>query len=252
LRPARNGNAATVALFAAAHVPGRMAEVYGGRINGAIEIVAMDSATGRVYFRSGERPGAVPFSAVMDRRTTRDPHSAPTESADTWLNCDLRAYLELPSQAATYVVLLWLDELTSRVQVIDVPGAAASDAVRAVPASRVDVQWLDRTAKQPSGGGIALRTLSDRGTKIEAELDTSALRRSSALALLAIDYRTRACRSATLASPSSGKAGFVFDPAVLWRVANGKRGDAVLLAAIAGTSVSNILRLQGMVLRDER
>jgi hypothetical protein len=241
LRQARHGNNPAVALFAAARAPARLVQVYGGRLNAAIQIVAVDTATGRVYSRPGERAGAAPLSEVMDRATPSF-GAATVQSADTWLNCDLREHLGLPAVGADYTIFVWLDEMTSPARSTTLPAVSGSRSgpTPLAPSSMPGVEWLARTTEAPLPGSVALRS---SGSNIEGAFDPSLLRGAGAVSLVALGYRNRNVRSAVIHTPSASATRFRADVAPLG-VVNGRRGDAVFVVAVAGASVSNVLRLE--------
>jgi len=116
----------TLAMFAAGLLPGRYAQVYGGRTQGAVEVVAIGSGSGRVYHHRAERNDAVPLPLVMTPQPPpADPEEAEVESIDAYFGVDLRAHLSLPAEAAAYTVFVWLDEMTSGALRVAVPGGQA-------------------------------------------------------------------------------------------------------------------------------
>ncbi len=126
LVPATSPRGSTTALLAAARLPGRFAEIYGGRIEGAVNIVAIDLRTGAVYHNHAERGGTVPLASVMDPDPRPAPGVARFEQIDSYFNVDLRAQLRLPEHGAKYAVFLWLDDMVSPVRVAKLPGPPPS------------------------------------------------------------------------------------------------------------------------------
>jgi len=188
LRPARSAGGPTVALLGAARLAGRYGEVYGGRIHGAIQIVAVDAGSGVVYHNHAERADAVPLAAVMNPAPQRPAGGvAAIQEMETYFNVDLREQLGLPAHQARYAVFLWLDELTSPVQLVDWPDAS----------SGVTNFRKTEGTRKAAGSGIVLRLASARqgspgeirvyGAVSPALLSTPAL----SLTILALDYRSR-------------------------------------------------------------
>lgn len=200
LQPARSAGGPTVALFGAARLPGRYGEVYGGRIHGAIQIVAVDAGGGVVYHNHAERADAVPLAAVMNPAPQPPAGGvAAIQEMETYFNVDLREQLGLPAHLARYAVFLWLDELTSPVQLVDLAGPAPEAAARQAPdvsSAAIDFRKTEWTPKA-AGSGIVLRLASARqgspgeirvyGVMSPALLSTSPL----SLTVLALDYRSR-------------------------------------------------------------
>ena len=123
LRPATAAEGPTLALLAAARLPGPIAETYGARAEGATQIVAVDSATGAVFSRPAEREGSAPLSAIGSRPKASQAGGATVDSIEVWFNADLRSHLDLPPEAKTYSVFLWLDEMTSPLHLADLPAS---------------------------------------------------------------------------------------------------------------------------------
>ena len=116
----------TLALFAAGLLPGRYAQIYGGRATGAVEILAIDASTGRLHHHRAERNDAVPLPLVMTPQPPPpDPEEAEIESIDAYFAVDVRTQLALPAEGAAYTIFLWLDEMTSGALRVAVPGGQA-------------------------------------------------------------------------------------------------------------------------------
>lgn len=201
----------TVALFAAAKVAGRMADVYGGRAAGAIEIVAVDLSTGEIFHNRGERGHAAPISAVMHPDPSPPkPGAARIDSIEIYFAIDLRAHLNLPSRSAFYSVFLWLDEMTSVVQTVQVPGSVENNAGNAGPSNAV--RFVPVTGK-PAGppNGIILQESAGlfRGEIGAVALSKPAPSGRKYLALFALDYRSREFASLS-AEVNPGSPGVAF------------------------------------------
>jgi hypothetical protein len=225
LRPARNAGAPTVALLAAARLPGRYAGMYGGRINGAIQIVAIELDTGRVYHAPAERPGAVPLALVMDpdRRPRRG--EAAVEDIETHFNADLCAHLSLPPNQATYAVFLWLDELTSPVRLAQLPGPQGQVAPPPKAADARIVLTLAAPTTQPG----RIRIQGAAGPAV--------------LTVLALDYRSRALKWRSVPLPKralqSGES--ALDLALNGLLAAPGSPQRTFVVANAGQALSNVL-----------
>lgn len=217
---ARRGGSLTAALFGAARVPGRHARVYGGRIHGAIQIVAVEWNTGHVYHAPAERPGAAPLAAVMKDPDQTPPGEAAVEGIQSHFNVDLRAHLGLPEVAANYAVFLWLDEMTSPVRLAQVPPPQG----RAVAAPR----------RTPASIMVSSAGARPGWLKIQAGAGLPAL------SLLAMGYRSRELQWRRVRVPSvAGPGGFQLDISDLLGPAGAE--SKVLVVACGGGTVSNVL-----------
>jgi hypothetical protein len=197
--PATNqGGQASVALFAAARVAGRYADVFGGRLPGAIQIVAVEAERGVVYSRNGERGKPAPLPLVMNFDPQPTPRGvAPVESAEVYFAVDLCAHLGLPANRATYTVFLWLDEMASAPRLVDVPGAQARPPT---PPAWPFVLARDPDSPRPAEG---LPALKEQGSRMVGLA-------SGRFSLLGLDFRSRAVE---WVSASGGAAvSFSFDP----------------------------------------
>ncbi len=120
--PATRKDKATLALLGAFRLPGRYAQMYGGRIPGALQIVAINVKTGATHFNHAERAHGVPISAVMiPDPPPPNPGEAQRVAVEGLFNVDLCDQLGLPPEAADYLVFVWLDEVLSKTRVVTVP-----------------------------------------------------------------------------------------------------------------------------------
>jgi hypothetical protein len=210
LVPATGPRGATVALLAAARLPGRFAEIYGGRIEGAATIVAIDLRTGAVQINQAEAGGVVPLASVMNPDPKPQPGVAAFEQIDSYFNIDLRTQLRLPPDAARYAVFIWLDDIVSPVRVAKLPGPAPQAGAEKAPAGTPPGIHFGQTPRTPDpAGGIALRSADSR---VYAAIAPAA--RQGKLNVLALDFRTRAIARAGFVLPKR-EAAFDFDPAAL-------------------------------------
>lgn len=192
----------TVALFAAGLLPGRYADIYGGRIPGALEIVAIDNETGEVYHNEGQRGHAAPISAVMNPAPKPPkPGEATVDSMEVHFAIDLRAHLRLPNWAARYSVFLWLDEMTSKVRQAELPGPSQDNARPSASSAAI--------VCKPAVGTPTVAPkeimLRESGGRFDGEIGGELLMQSPArkfLSLLALDYRSRACNGRSFELPA--------------------------------------------------
>lgn len=172
----------SASLFASGRVSGRYVDIYGGRLPGAIQIVAVDVETGAAYSRSGEYGTPVPLPAAMDPVPQPPrPGVARAISAEVYFAVDLMSHLNLPRRRATYTVFLWLDEMTSQPQLVEI-GAEAGDAV--------PPPWPAALSRDADSGAVSSPQLQNWGS-----LATGAA--AGAFALLGLDFRSRQVKAIT-------------------------------------------------------
>lgn len=239
LVPAHSHDSRTLALLGAARLPGRFADIYGGRVAGAIQIVAIAAATGRVYHATAEEAGPEPVAAVMDPDPAPPPKGiARTESMQVWFNADLRGQLGLPPESGAYSVFLWLDDIASQPARAMMPGPIAATAAPRSFDHPAGVNWTTPISPaRPTGISLS----SAPGGRIRGELSPAILKSARFLNLLVLDYRTRAFTARTIAAPQSFGGAFEVDIDSLAGAAPaaGKR----FVIAAAGGVMSNVLTL---------
>lgn len=213
----------TVALFAAGRLPRRHAGIYGGRIQTAIEIIAIDSRTGHVYHNRADRDDNVPLPLVMKPEPAPpEPGEAEIVAIDAYFAVDLRAHLLLPPEAATYTVFLWLDEFTSGALATPVPGTqpVPSPPPAALPLPVVRFRRSGETPQRPPGGLLLRR--GSGGPLVYGAADPALLSPPPAegakdyLTILGLAFRSRAVHWCSVPVPESARAGgdlaFEFHP----------------------------------------
>jgi hypothetical protein len=241
LVPARSPLGATVALLGAARLPGRFADIYGGRIEGAVNIVAIDLRTGAVYHNHAEPAGVVPLASVMDPDPKPAPGVARFEQMDSYFNVDLRAQLRLPPHGARYAVFVWLDDMVSPVRVAKLPGPAQRERGEKRAGAPAEIHF-GRTAQTPgAAGGIAL---SGAGSRVYAAVAPRALQNN--VNVLALDFRTRAIGRLGFALPNREGA-FDFDVASLTGAASAPPGPRKTFVLVSiGEVLSPVLVVDGI------
>jgi hypothetical protein len=209
VRPAHSqAGVPTVALFAAGLFPGSYAQIYGGRTQCAVKIVAIHSRSGRVYHNNAERDDAVPLAVVMKPQPPPlEEEEAEIESIDAYFAVDLRAQLALPAEAAAYSVFLWLDEVTSAARIVPLPGPEAAAPARPAGPAHPAFQFR-RTSSTPQAAGaeIALRRPSGE-SRVYGAAGPALLGPAAAdgaadhLTILALDFRSRTLKWHSFAVP---------------------------------------------------
>jgi len=198
----------TVALFTSCRTPGRYADIYGGRQRGALRIIAIDRERGSVFENSAEAGHVDPVSQAMDPDPKPDgPGNATVSSSEFYFSVDLKAHLGLPDFAARYAVFLWLDQMTSAVLPVEMPGPAGPAVT-----SKVQKTPLERVPSEPEDLGVALPALRRCDAKARGVIAGG----SGPFLLLGLDYRSRQMRTlrGNAAGPSgTGFEAFEFDPA---------------------------------------
>jgi hypothetical protein len=194
--PARSGDgAASASLFAAARVPGRFVDIYGGRLAGAIQIVAVDVETGAAYSRNGERGKPVPLPLAMNPAPQPPPPGvARSVSAEIYFAVDLASQLSLPRRRATYTIFLWLDEMTSQPQLVE---AGAENGAVVTPT------WPEVLSRDADAPGLP------PSPQLE-NLDWLGLGSASgAFAMLGLDFRSREVKSVAAAGGEGARFTFL-------------------------------------------
>lgn len=241
LVPGRAEESTTLALLGAARLPARYVDIYGGRIPGAVEVIAIDVDTGKSYHAAAESVDAVPLRDVMNPYPGPPPKGvARVQDAEDWFNVDLRAQLGLPSRAGVYNVFLWLDDLTSRVVGASVPGKASSSLEAHTSPESVVVHWAPPSEKV-SGHGISLTFGADR--RLYGVASRGALTGARFLTLFALNYRSRELAARSVVLPRDFAGGFDLDPKSLSGELAAGEGKVFLLAEIGGV-LSNVLALK--------
>jgi hypothetical protein len=134
-----------------------------------------------------------------------DSDAAEVIAVESYFGVDLRHHLGLPPTAATYTVFVWLDEIVSELQTVQIPRGAgeprASKAVLHAPVefrppfpATSDLPLLEQRA----GRGFGIVPFNDGGK----------------LVLLAFDFRSRELAAMSIALPArqgAGAVGFEFD-----------------------------------------
>lgn len=152
---ARRDDKPTMALLGAYRLPGRYGDMYGGRIPGAVNIVGIDPATGRLWFNTGETPDAAPLKHAMDPDPEPPQPGAIGRVAVAGLfNADFAGHLGLPPEKASYSAFAWIDEMTSSIHRVEVPRNKDRPEARGNPPGYVEPETLDfkRSDYTPSLG----------------------------------------------------------------------------------------------------
>ena len=115
LLPANSANGPTLAMFASMVASSSLLKRYGGRVTGAIKIIAINPDTGDIFHASAEPEESVPMDIVtrpQPNQTDSNPGPQPT-SMKLHFNVDIGAHLSLPSAEQKYTFFIWLDEYVS-------------------------------------------------------------------------------------------------------------------------------------------
>lgn len=137
LAPANASDGQTMALLAAYHLGTPFVEYYGGHLPRAIRVVAMNMQTGEVYQSDLNEQDYPPIILeVTDEEMANASPGWSTESS--YFNVDLLTLLRIPKKAASYRIFLWLDNLISNVEVVDVTEESGREGV--VPLERPSIE----------------------------------------------------------------------------------------------------------------
>ena len=159
-RPARSDNGPTVALLGSYFLLAPHAERFGGRVRGAVRILAINVATGQVFHQHATRMGSVPYrleQAGMGALTTGNETSGHFSTSGNF-NIDLCEQLCLSGGEARYSVFAWLGDLVSPPVLVRVPANPGRPASPPMPSQGGEDLRFRATVQTPKGikGGIAL------------------------------------------------------------------------------------------------
>jgi hypothetical protein len=200
----------TAALFASARLPGRFADIYGGRMEGAVNIVAIEHQTGRVFHRHAEGGHMVPLAGAMNPNPAPPaPGVAYFESIDTYFAVDLRKQLTLPPGAANYATFLWLDEVASPLRWVQLPGTQTPPEPLFPDPAAAAIQFRFTSGSPAAGAAdiVLQRTAADM--RVYGAVGPGvASAGAGPLTILALDFRSRTLKWHAL--PLNGLA-FDFD-----------------------------------------
>jgi len=201
--PAVNEGRSSAAVYMSARVAGKYADIYGGRLAGAIQIVAVDVERGVVYSRNGERGKPVPLPLAMNPNPQPPPKGvAPVESAEVYFAVDLVSHLGLPPQGAAYSVFLWLDEMVSQPRIVELPGERAN--------LTTTLPWPTMLERNVGAGP------PDGSPELKLEGSRMLGSTSGIFALLGLDFRSREVKSVSTSSVAAVER-FSFDPRSVFR-----------------------------------
>jgi hypothetical protein len=260
LRPARNKNGPTVAFLGAYRLAGHYGDVYGGRIRGALKIVAINPTTGQVYVNNAERPHSTPLDNITDPRPKGE-DDAERVSVEAHFNVDLCVQLGLPPDKAVYSVFVWLDETTSEVKTLDLEENKARSGIAAPRAADAGSRLIDfrksPASPPPADATIALAWSTakveheeDSGTRIYGCVGPSLLPAKSLraderakLVLMSLNYEDRRFESRSFAFPEpvlASKEGY-FDLDLLGAGRFPKPIKKAFVTACVGNTLSKVL-----------
>jgi hypothetical protein len=238
----------TVALLGAIRAGLPYAERYGGRLASAIQIVAIDSATGQVFHGLPERPGTAPLVPLSDRELAASLRGdAIVEETETHFNVDLIAQLALPRTPASYRVFLWLDDRHSSVAPLTLTegqGIGGAQPPTATEDAHLRIREGEPADTDPmSPNEVRLRHAPGRRVEGALQLDPASAEEPRWLTVLSLCQRTRRLRLASAVVPpqarSTGRLAFDFDPD---RLAGCDRADErTFFLAATGASLSEVL-----------
>lgn len=250
LRPATAAEGPTLALLAAARLPGPIAETYGARAEGATQIVAVDSATGAVFSRPAEREGSAPLSAIGSRPKASQAGGATVDSIEVWFNADLRSHLDLPPEAKAYSVFLWLDEMTSPLHLADLP-ASGQPSTPSAPAGYTSGIHFRKSSLSPRSPqhGLALRASHNATATIHGVLDLCGISSPDLIVtVLALDSGTRQLSSrsfrAHLRDLKASGGAFDFDSSAFFTLPKSTDKNApgkLFIAVVVPHVISNVV-----------
>jgi hypothetical protein len=251
----------TIALFAAIRAEHPYASRYGGRLAGAVQVVAVDPQTGRVFHGVPERPGTAPLSPITDGKVAQQMQGdAMVDSIEAYFTVDLITCLGLPPDAEKWRVFLWLDDMVSTVK--ETPGITSKIDLKPFAAKAPDNQQIDLMSlssvsdKEVQGfnpGEIRLenKRCDGKTNRVKGILrfdpETSECGWVSVLALCR-DTRKMKWVTKKIPADMNKSMGVVFelDPDV-WGFCNTK-DEAVFMTAVCGSTVSRVQKIKNTLL----
>jgi hypothetical protein len=252
LLPARNAQESTVALLARWRLPARFERMYGGRVNAAIEIVAVDALTGGVWNGVAETGKTVPLASVMNADPPERP-GGPIAFGSTF-NIDLVKHLGLPHERRSYSVFLWIDTLMSPSRTFEAPGEAPKARPDAAPAAESALE-LTKSPGPPGAGTAPVLELAEprrldqlTGPKIlgsvrRPEIDPDA---RVPLTVLALCHRSRRLwwRSKQLSDIHWDEGACHFEVSLRELSAGRETPEKAFVIAVVGGARSEILEVE--------
>ncbi|EDM74678.1 hypothetical protein PPSIR1_06536 [Plesiocystis pacifica SIR-1] len=134
LVPGESSIGPSVALVGAYSLGWPYVELYGSELYLVFKVVAISASTGAVYF--ADLNEVVPFRQedaiivqMSDAEANRSGPARDIPAEAGYFNVDLARYLGLPPTSDHYQVFVWLDDLVTRVQTVQVPSNEARQAV---------------------------------------------------------------------------------------------------------------------------
>jgi hypothetical protein len=121
IQPAINQNGSTLALFVAYKLGHPYLGVYGGQLGQAINIVAIHSKSGKVFFSPPVTSDAIPISDMMIDEKDIGPLENLPSAMSSYFNVDLCELLRLPPEGGIFHVFLWMDDIVTSIQTVEVP-----------------------------------------------------------------------------------------------------------------------------------
>jgi hypothetical protein len=157
----------TIALLGAYHLGRPYLDYYGGQLSRAIRVVAINLGNGHVYHADLNGPDHPPI--VIEASDEQMAIAAPGWSSESaYFNVDLPVLLRLPKEAGFYKVFLWLDDLISNIEVVQIPENTARGKGRAV--KRISLGPIpfgsDPAVPKRKPDAVALSLMEKSGTKL--------------------------------------------------------------------------------------
>lgn len=236
LAPGQASTGPSVVLSAAYKLGWPYVQLYTHQLPKPVLVVAIEAGSGKAYASDLNVVRAYRQQDAILSRLSDEQANAPGPASDVpgrrgYFNVDLAALLGLPPEAAFYQVMLWLDDLVTPIQTVQVPANPArkgSDpSVLEAPVS--GLVTVRKTAQSPAPQNGEIRTDLDlaqgRSVRAYATLPNGSLDAPPtggapglpALTILAFNRQSRLLRWSTVPGAysqmtSSATASFDFDP----------------------------------------
>lgn len=254
-KPAVSEDGPTVALFIAYRLGQPYLAMYGGELKNAINIVAIHVDSGRVYFAPPVGENAISLSLTMKDEKDIGSTENLASATSSFFDVDLCRLLALHPEGGSYHVFLWMDDMTSLVQTLQVPAnpsRPAEDSLSTQLPSEI-IEFGDFPVPLiPPGNKIALTQSTQPGDRTiygawsPDPANIASQRAKDApyyLTLLAFNHRDRrfgwVSVDVTQLPPSTDSSKFRIDPLKI--VGASDMRQKIFTLAVSGEVMSKVL-----------
>ncbi len=230
-------------------------ERYGGRITGAVQLIAIDPENGYVYHGTPDRTGTVPLDPLSDRDIQRRKNDQATVSEiEADFTVDLSKQLNLPAKETQWHIFMWMDDCVTPIKTVRFTGQANLNGMQECLKGNLD-NIVDLHAADSSSvemlrrGSIRLELACLQGTGCEVrgvcrmkpeDMDIkwlflfSLCQHSRVLQFRAVPVQPDVCKGSGIT--------FAFNPNTFAKCTS--EDARVYFLAIMGDAVSNVLVIE--------